>query len=61
VFVDDGADCGVPVEGWAANLCPLGDGGEGDGLASCCQFDAGLLDAVEVPGLGHPAWALPMR
>jgi len=60
LFVDHGTYCGVPVEAGSADARSRGDGGEGDGLAGCCQFGAGLLGPVQVIG-AHPAWALEIR
>ena len=59
VFVDDGAQFGVAVEGGAADAGACGDLGGGDGLAGGEQVLAGLLDAGgEVAG--HEAWVRVM-
>lgn len=44
VFIDDGAQLLVAVEGGAADLGLCGDGGEGDRMALGGQFGADFLD-----------------
>lgn len=55
VFVDDGAQGGVSVEGGAADAGALGDRGERDRLVVGDEFGAGDLDVGEVV---HPAWSM---
>jgi len=59
LFLDDCAGGGVPVEGCSSGACVPGDCGEGDRLAGCGEFGAGLLNAGNK--IVHPVWALPMR
>ena len=55
VFLDDGSEPGVAVEGGAADAGAFGDGGERDGGVVAGECVAGGLDVGQVV---HPVWAM---
>ena len=50
VFFDDGSELGVAVEGGAADVGVVGDGGEYDRLAVVGEAGAGGFDGFDVGG-----------
>jgi hypothetical protein len=61
VFVDDGAQRRVAVEGDSGDAGVLGDGDEGDRLAVSGQLGAGLLDLADPKNRGTPTGTMHHR